>query len=300
MYRRAKAPSANGLQPPHTLVLPPGGCVTPFVFSSPHSGRCYPKSFLAASRLDAMTLRKSEDSFVDELFARVPKLGAPLIAARFPRAYVDANREPFELDPQLFSEDLPDYANSRTARVLGGLGTIARIVADGEAIYDGPLELDEALKRVRTCHQPYHAALRELLRDARARHGTAMLVDCHSMPSSMVAQQNGKKTDLILGDRFGSSCAREFTALAEAVLREAGFAVSLNRPYAGGYITEHYGRPRKGVHALQIEVSRGLYMNERSYTKRRNFNSVRDALTNAMSDMIALSQAIFQPAAAAE
>lgn len=237
----------------------------PFVFSSPHSGRVYTEAFVTASNLDPMTLRRSEDSFIEEVFGGVVALGAPLLHARFPRAYLDANREPYELDPAMFADPLPPHVNTRSLRVAGGLGTIARIVADSTEIYRAPLSYAEAERRIRSLYMPFHEALRGLLEDARQRFGWALLVDCHSMPSVGAPHEDdrgGNRPDIVLGDRYGTSCASEITQEAERLLRRLGYRVARNNPYAGGFNTEHYGRPQVGLHALQIEINRALYMDE--------------------------------------
>lgn len=243
----------------------------PFLFNSPHSGRCYPRSFLAASRLDASAIRRSEDTFVDELFLPAVKFGAPLLRAHFPRAWLDVNREPFELDPRMFSGELPPYANIKSARVTGGLGTIARVVAESEEIYARRLTVEEGLSRIEDYYVPYHGALGRLIAETDARFGYAVLIDCHSMPSTVRMANLRGRPDIVLGDRHGASCAPQLTATAEAILTRLGYDVSRNRPYAGGYITEYYGRPLAGVHALQIEVNRALYLNERTLEKTSGF-----------------------------
>jgi N-formylglutamate amidohydrolase len=252
----------------------------PLVFASPHSGSVYPESLKAASRLTDHALRKSEDCFVDEIFAAAPDLGAPLIRALFPRVYVDPNREPFELDPAMFEGRLPDYANTRSPRVAAGLGTIARIVADGEPIYRGKLPVAEAMRRIATCYRPYHAALGQLVEETRQRFGFAILVDCHSMPSTGLSPigsgpyerkgggQKKGRIDAVLGDCFGTSCSQAVTERCEALLSGLGYSVVRNHPYAGGYTTRHYGRPREGVHAIQIEIRRALYMDERQLLRK--------------------------------
>ena len=250
------------LSRPAFEVLEPAAQRTALVFNSPHSGRCYPRSFLAASRLDARAIRRSEDAFVDTLFAGVVAQGAPLMRAHFPRAYLDVNREPYELDPRMFAGRLPGYVNARSVRVAGGLGTIARIVADAEEIYARPLEVAEGLDRIERIYKPYHAALRRLVARTQARFGVALLVDCHSMPSQLRTSDTRPRPDVIIGDRYGTSAAPALVEAAAAILVDLGFSVGRNRPYAGGFITEHYGRPAQAVHALQIEVRRGLYMDE--------------------------------------
>ncbi|MGL4812764.1 MAG: N-formylglutamate amidohydrolase, partial [Beijerinckiaceae bacterium] len=224
-------------------VLRPARARIPLVFSSPHSGRDYPQAFVAQSRLCPDTLRRSEDAFVDELFRSVVDLGAPLIRARFPRAYLDVNREPYELDPTMFEGRLPPFANTRSLRVAGGLGTIPRIVGDGQDIYPGRLPAAEAGQRIDALYKPFHGALRALLHESHARFGFVILVDCHSMPSSSVQTLEGGHADIVLGDRYGTSCSPLLTDFLETGLRGLGYAVARNKPYAGGFITEHYGQP---------------------------------------------------------
>ena len=267
------------LTPPFTL-LEPHEQTAPFVFCSPHSGRTYPSALLERSRLDPHTLRKSEDCFVDELFAGVAELGAPLIAARFPRAYLDVNREPFELDPELFGEPMPDYANTQSMRVVGGLGTVARIVADGEEIYDEPLPIAAALERIERLYKPFHAALAALIEKTRRRFGLVILVDCHSMPSAAMSPPSGARPDFVIGDRFGAACDPKVTRHFRDVIGQLGYQVQLNRPYAGGFITEHYGQPFKGVHALQLEINRGLYLNETTLHRTAGFAGLKRELSS--------------------
>ncbi|MFD0986429.1 N-formylglutamate amidohydrolase [Methyloligella solikamskensis] len=256
-------------------VIQPAKIERPFVFNSPHSGRRYPKSFLAASKLDPLTLRRSEDCYVDQLFDFVAELGAPMLVAHFPRAYLDVNREPYELDPVLFGDRLPDYANTQSVRVVGGLGTIARIVSESEEIYREPLSIAAALERINRIYTPYHETLSGLLLDAKTRFGSAVLIDCHSMPSTPMADSNGMRPDFVLGDRYGTSCHPALIQLAAQQLRTLGYVVSLNKPYAGGYITEHYGHPTKGRHVLQLEINRALYMDEMTFQKRSGFDRLR-------------------------
>lgn len=232
----------------------------PVVFASPHSGRDYPPGLVAEARLAPLALRRSEDSFVEELFAAAPAQGAPLIAATFPRVWCDVNREPWELDPGMFDGPLPPWVNTSSPRVGAGLGTIARIVATGETVYRRRLAFSEAEARIRSCWEPYHAALAQLLAETRARFGFCLLIDCHSMPAHPA--QIANPPDFVLGDAHGTACAPRATRLVEEVLLGLGYRVRRNDPYAGGYVTRHYGRPRDAVHALQIEIARGLYMDE--------------------------------------
>lgn len=265
----------------------------PFVFNSPHSGRHYPSRFLEMSRLDDVSIRRSEDCYVDELFAGVVKLGVPFLMANFPRAWLDANREPWELDPRMFLEALPPYANTRSSRVAGGLGTIPRLVGEGQEIYAGKLPLSEAVLRVETVYKPYHEQLRRLLMRTHARFGYAVLIDCHSMPGSVRVGEGGSRPDFIVGDRFGMSCAPTLTAAAINILSEMGYSVAHNKPYAGGFITEHYGRPSRGLHSLQIEVNRALYMDEHTFEKKAGFDWLVEDLTRFAADIMALPDLSF-------
>ncbi|MBN8996219.1 MAG: N-formylglutamate amidohydrolase [Rhizobiales bacterium] len=271
--------------PPPFEVMAPRCQTLPLVFNSPHSGRHYPAAFLRASRLDSTTIRRSEDTFVEELFAPAVAHGSPLLKANFPRAWLDVNREPYELDPKMFDGSLPAYANVRSMRVAGGLGTIARIVSESEEIYSGPLCVEEGLARIDGVYKPYHRTLRELLLATRALFGFAFLVDCHSMPSSVRGAGGRLRPDFVLGDRYGTSCAGELTdALAHGLTR-LGYSVSRNKPYAGGFITEHYGQPRGGLHAMQVEVNRALYMDEQSFEKSAGFARLAADLDRLIGDL---------------
>ncbi|MCZ6605646.1 MAG: N-formylglutamate amidohydrolase [Alphaproteobacteria bacterium] len=270
-------------------VMAPRRRSAPVVFSSPHSGRDYPASFVASSGLDLDTLRRSEDSFVDLLFQAVPDFGASLVKANFPRAFVDANREPFELDPEMFSDALPDHVNANSPRVAAGLGTIARVVAKGVEIYRDKMPFAQAAARINDYYRPYHAALAREVAETRAQFGTCIVVDCHSMPSFGPehggAMQcgpadrdgrgfSGQGIDIVLGDAKGRSCAGALTDMVDGVLTQAGYAVRRNVPYPGGHITYRYGRPDEGLHSLQIEINRALYMDERQFALRRGWSQV--------------------------
>ena len=255
-------------------VLAPAEQIRPLVFASPHSGRIYPPEFVAASKLDSQGLRRSEDSFVDELFASAPAHGAPLLAALFPRAFCDANREPYELDPAMFSGPLPAQANTRSPRVAAGLGTIARVVANGADIYRDKLPVAEAERRIAGYYRPYHARLRDLVDATRRRFGWSLLVDCHSMPSiggPLDRDAGLSRVDVVLGNCYGGSCAPSVVLTVEETFRRLGYRVVRNAPYAGGFTTRHYGQPRTGSHALQIELNRALYMDEEVHAKSPGF-----------------------------
>ncbi|WP_394886802.1 N-formylglutamate amidohydrolase [Mesorhizobium sp. AaZ16] len=260
----------------------------PFVFNSPHSGSHYPDRFLAMIRLDRNAIRRSEDCYVDELFGGAVALGAPMLAANFPRAYLDVNREPWELDPRMFVEPVPSFANIRSARVAGGLGTVPKLVGEGLDIYAGRLPLNEAVARIETVYKPYHDALKQLLTRTHARFGYGVLIDCHSMPASVRVGDAGMRPDFIIGDRFGASAAPGLTETAIGLLTSMGYTVAHNKPYAGGFITEHYGRPARRLHALQIEVNRGLYMNERTLQKSSGFDALADDLARFCADLMGM------------
>jgi N-formylglutamate amidohydrolase len=285
MPERERRSIAAELDPP-MVVIAPQVQAAPFVFSSPHSGRVYTERFLAQSRLDAHALRKSEDCYVDELLAGVASLGVPMIAARFPRAYVDVNREPYELDPELFEGPLPPFANTQSVRVVGGLGTIARIVSDSEEIYRQRLPVGVAIERIESLYKPFHATLASLLEETRRRFGVAILIDCHSMPSSPVGQPSPSRPDFVLGDRFGASCDIKLTRFLKEALAGSGHEVHVNRPYAGGFITEHYGRPGRGFHALQIEINRALYLDEASFARTKGFAGLARTLTGVFGRLV--------------
>jgi len=284
MPNRERTSILAELTPPY-VIKRPARQTAPFVFCSPHSGRIYPSAFLQAAQLDPQTLRKSEDCYVDELFEAVTDFGAPLIAARFPRAYLDVNREPYELDPELFGEPLPEFANPQTMRVVGGLGTIARIVSDTEEIYGCRISLEAALERIERLYKPFHAALKELIETTREQFGYAILVDCHSMPSASSNYPAATRPEFVIGDRFGTSCDARITRTIRDVLTGLGRKVQLNRPYAGGFITEYYGQPRHNVHAVQIEINRGLYLDERSLERSRSFGRFQGKLV-AFADQL--------------
>ncbi|MFC5066894.1 N-formylglutamate amidohydrolase [Flaviflagellibacter deserti] len=279
------------LSEPAFEIVEPGRTVAPVIFNSPHSGARYPASFLASTRLDPLSLRRSEDAFVDELFLSAVNSGAPLMRAHFPRAFLDVNREPYELDPRMFEGRLPPNANTRSLRVAGGLGTIARIVGDAQEIYDRRLPVEEAIQRIETLYKPYHQMLGRLLARTHARFGSVILVDCHSMPSLGASKEERNRADIVLGDRYGTSCASAVLDMAEVCLRGLGFSVARNRPYAGGYITEHYGAPAAGAHTLQVEINRGLYMDEKRHEKTAGFSVLSEQLAIFVEQLIAFAGA---------
>ena len=280
-------------------VLANGGQEVPLVLASPHSGADYPVDFLAASRLDALTLRRSEDSFVDEIFGAAPALGAPLLRARFPRAYIDVNREPFELDPTMFEDLLPNFVNSHSPRVRVGLGTIARVVASGEEIYARKLKFSDAAQRIETLYRPYHRMLKQLLDATQERYGFSILLDCHSMPSASCdrdRRDRSPRADMVLGDCHGTSCHPVITEAAHNVLNAKGYSTALNTPYAGGFTTAHYGRPAAGNHCLQIEINRALYMDEQTFERKPFLARLGDDMRDLTEALSAIDPELLRPA----
>ncbi|WP_102225855.1 N-formylglutamate amidohydrolase [Acidimangrovimonas sediminis] len=268
------------------------------VISSPHSGRDYPSSFLAASMLDPHQIRSSEDAFVDLLFAEAPRLGAPLICARAPRAYVDLNRARDEFDPAVIAGI---RAAGHNPRVSSGLGVIPRVVSNGRAIYRGKITPHEARARIAGFWEPYHARLRMLMDEARATFGAAVLIDAHSMPHEAIQHHSrpGRPApEVVLGDRFGASAGPEVMAILEEAFSAEGFRVARNTPFAGAYITQAYGRPSLGQHVVQVEIDRALYMDEESIRPNGRFADIQAALTRAMAGIIAASGQDDQPLAA--
>jgi N-formylglutamate amidohydrolase len=277
----AAAPGKKAESPAAFEIIRPVRQTTPLVLASPHSGASYPADFLEMAKLDRATLRLSEDCYVDELFAAGPNCGAPLLKALFPRVYVDANREAFELDPVMFEDRLPDAAITDSPRVAAGLGSIPRLAANDREIYGRKLRFAEAEQRIARCYRPYHQALSALMQETRERFGGCLLLDCHSMPS--VGGQGERdlgrsRVDFVLGDCFGASCADAVTAAAETHLRKEGANVRRNNPYSGGYVTQHYGRPTEGIHVLQIEINRSIYMDEQTLERLPQFQETRQRL----------------------
>jgi N-formylglutamate amidohydrolase len=261
------------LSPPFDI-LEPAAWRAPIIFNSPHSGSAYPGDFLDASRIDLPTLRRSEDSFMDELISDLSGRGFAVVRVHFPRSYVDVNREPYELDPRMFIGRLPSFANTRSMRVAGGLGTIPRVVGDGQEIYRERLLVEDALARIETLYKPYHRALRRLINRVHQMFGTVVVVDCHSMPSIGVSRDEPRRPDVVIGDRYGTSCASLLPDMVEDTMTGLGYSTGRNKPYAGGFITEHYGNPASGLHAIQLELNRAIYMDERRRERGPRFAQV--------------------------
>lgn len=260
------------------------------VFASPHSGRDYPKSLLARTGLDARLIRSSEDAFVDQLFAAAPEHGAPLLAARVPRAWVDLNRAADELDPALVEGVV---RRAHNPRVASGLGVIPRVVAGGRAIYSAKIGLDEACERLDTGWIPYHAALQSLLAESLEQFGESILIDCHSMPHEAIelAGTRGRpRPHVVLGDRYGAAAAPRIVARIEAAFAAAGLRVARNTPFAGAYVTQTYGRPARRQHAVQIEIDRALYMDEARIAPHAGFEPFRARLAAVIAEIAAIGR----------
>lgn len=262
-------------------ILAPAQWLVPMVFNSPHSGTLIPEALLKLTKLPVQQLHRSEDCFIDELFSFCLDLGSPMLRALYSRAFLDLNREPYEFDAQMFEETLPGFMNTTSPRVLAGLGTLPRIVSEGEEIYRGRIPLQEAMARIDNCYRPYHRALTSLIAELHQALDFSLLIDCHSMPSSSVKHLRGigdGPIDVVLGDRFGAACARDITGVLEDALKAEGLNVVRNRPYAGGFITESHGSPRHNRHAVQIEINRALYMDEARMEKSRGYNALQRSL----------------------
>ena len=289
---------AQLFDPPFTILRPERHSAAA-VLNSPHSGSDYPQAFLSSTKLQATALRRSEDCYVDELFASAPHAGAPLLKANFPRAYLDLNREPNELDPHLIEGPLPRTANASSVRVVGGLGTIPRVVSEGEEIYRRKISLSEALARIAQLYEPYHRALGELMAKTRAGFGAVLLIDCHSMPSTAASSQNAPLPDIVIGDRHGSTTTAALVERFEHLFRRHGLKVQRNRPYAGGFITECYGRPSKGFHAVQIEINRAIYMNERTLVRHSGFSTLKQVNADVLKTFLPEVRDLISPLRAA-
>ncbi len=262
------------------------------VFNSPHSGRDYPAELIRRSRLTRQGLRASEDVLVDALFAAAPEHGAPLLAATAPRAWLDLNRAPGELDPALIRGVRAQGLNQR---VVAGLGVIPRVVSEGAQIYRGKITLEEAEARIRSVHEPYHAMLGKLLARARDGFGMAVLFDCHSMPSEALRaapRVQGRCPEIVLGDRFGAAASRALVTFTQRAFERAGFIVARNAPFAGGYITQRYGRPSQGVHAIQIEIDRGLYLDQAGLEPLPVFGEIQARLSQVIGELAEIAPGV--------
>lgn len=271
-------------------LIRPGNRTTSVIFASPHSGRQYPAEFLRAIALDEQAVRSSEDAFVDQLFDTGPAFGAPFLLANAPRAYVDLNRSADELDPALI-DGIRRVAHN--PRVASGLGVIPRVVANGRPIYRGKITVTEAQTRIARYWRPYHDMLQVLIDESHARFGEAILIDCHSMPHEAlenIGPSGARRPDVVLGDRFGAAASAPVMERIEAAFAAAGLRTVRNMPFAGAYITQHYGRPSRRQHAIQIEVDRALYMDERSITPSSGFAAFRKVMTGIVAELAAIGR----------
>lgn len=258
---------------------------TSVVFASPHSGRAYPWSFIRRTNLDEITLRSSEDAFVDRLFDAAPLNGAPFLTAVAPRAWIDVNRSSEELDPALI-EGIKKSAHN--PRVSSGLGVVPRVVANGRAIYSGKISRKEALSRIAEVWQPWHDALTQLMDDSVALFGEAVLVDCHSMPHEAIetlSHPRGARPEIVLGDRFGAAASAEIVDRLEAAFSAAGLRVARNAPFAGAFVTQHHGRPARNRHVVQVEIDRALYMNEQAIRPNNNYAAFKAMIDRIVADV---------------
>jgi N-formylglutamate deformylase len=268
----------------------PDSRATSVVFASPHSGSDYPAAFLAQSVLDERAIRSSEDAFVDRLFGIAPAHGAPLLAARAPRAFLDLNRSVEELDPALI-DGVRSAAHN--PRVSSGLGVIPRVVANGRTIYRGKIPLEEAKARIRDHWVPYHAQLSALIDESLGLFGEAILIDCHSMPHEAIDSMNhpkGYRPDVVLGDRFGASARSDVMDRVEQAFAAAGLRVIRNAPFAGAYTAQHYGRPSRRQHVVQVEIDRALYMDERTIRPHAGFEAFRAVLGGVIAEIAAIGR----------
>ncbi len=280
---------------PPVEILAPDRQSAPAVLASPHSGSNYPPEFVAGAQLKFPGLRRSEDCYVDELFGAAPRKGLPLVRALFPRVFIDPNREPFELDPDMFEDMLPSHVNIGSARVAAGFGTIARVVANGEPIYSRRLTFAEARQRIDNYYRPYHEALRQTITETKVKFGQCLLIDCHSMPSiggPTESDAGNSRVDIVLGDCHGTSCAPQVTAQIEAAFRDLGYRVARNSPYSGGFTTQHYGKTEAGLHALQIEINRALYVVETTMERGPSFAAVISDMERIIAAVIDVAQGL--------
>lgn len=263
----------------------PAERTTGTIFASPHSGRDYPWAFLRRSVLDEQVIRSSEDAFVDRLVAAAPHHGAPLLAARAPRAFVDVNRGAEELDPALIRGVARTTHNPR---VSSGLGVIPRVVGGGRAIYRGKISYGEAQTRLEAHWHPYHTRLKTLIEESRLLFGQALLVDCHSMPHEAIeslCRHRREKPEIVVGDRYGAAAGVEIVEQIEAVFAAEGFRVARNTPFAGAYTAQVYGRPSRGSHVVQVEIDRALYMDEATLRPNAHFDEMRQILGRVIGEL---------------
>lgn len=273
------------IRPAYTERLPKA-VTTSVVFASPHSGRYYSADFQRGSVLDARTLRSSEDAYIDELIENAPDLGAQSLLAEYPRAFVDLNRAASELDPAVLTG--MRRATIVNPRIASGLGVIPRVVANGRSIYRGKISLAHGQERLERVWHPYHARLEAILSATQRQFGHAILVDCHSMPHEALAAHcpaNGKRPDIVLGDRFGAAADGAIVEAIEVAFQAVGLVVARNTPFAGAYIAQRYGRPAQGRHVVQIEIDRALYLDEENVARGPGFAQFQRVMAGVMTEI---------------
>lgn len=281
---------------PGHLLTRPSSWIFPLIFASPHSGRHYPSRFLSSSVLDLAELRRSEDAYVETLLPGADDIGVPVLTARFPRAFVDVNRARSEIDPSMFTTSPQQGSEIRSNRVAAGFGVIPKYAAAGRPIYARRLSGQEGVSRLRMCYDPYHAALRGLIDECVERFGRAIVIDWHSMPS--VGASGQELADVVLGNRYGASCDRSVCGGWEEALAETGLTVRRNSPYAGGYVTSTYGKPDQDIHVLQIEINRGLYLDEaRTMRLGPRYRLLKERLGAAIGRVLSASDVSYSQAA---
>ena len=268
-------------------IVEPATLTSGVVFALPHSGRDYGVSFLNQSILDSISIRSSEDAFLDQLIDGIEKYGAPKIVANAPRAFIDLNRSTDELDPALISGI---KNNIRNPRISSGLGVIPRVVSHGKEIYRGKLSLEQAQSRIEYYWKPYHKDLSTLLKRAQSIYGQSLLIDMHSMPHEAVSTQSSfiSAPEIVVGDRFGMSSDPEFTNLIVSILKQHGFRVAKNTPFAGAFITKHHGKIKERTHAIQLEIDRSLYMDEERILPNSGFEKLKSKLFPALIQISSL------------
>lgn len=269
-------------------IVRPEGAGAAVVYSLPHSGRYYPDSFIAEARLSGTALRLSEDAWVDDMVDLSPQSGVYGLVGRYARAFCDVNRNPLELDARLIRGELPKAALSLSARVKAGFGVVARRLSAEQDIYRHPLDMAEVQRRIDLIHRPYHMALQGLLREA-AQGGRVRLIDWHSMPSSALNHPSvtGPRPDIVLGTLHGESSSESFVQQVRRHLEREGLRVGLNRPFAGGYIVETYGKPAGGIDALQIEINRAIYMNEATLEPHEGLRELKAIFRSLTASLVA-------------
>ncbi len=296
----ATAVGPDESQPPFVLTAPSGDAPpSAVIYATPHSGRIYPARLRAASRLDLPGLRRSEDAHVDRLIADAPGLGVPVLAARYARAWLDVNRDPWELDPAMFDGPLPTFVKARTPRVAAGLGAVAKIVAEGQDIYRRKLTFSEATQRIEAIHRPYHEALMALIRDRLRARGACVALDWHSMPAAAAGPARGAP-DIVLGDLFGVAASPRVTRRVETEFTALGYRVARNSPFAGAYTTERHGCPAEGVHVVQVEINRAIYLDEATLEPNGGFSTLKSDLAALTARLAAWDVTDLIPATAAQ